>query len=68
MILFFDFHVKDDPELVKEADRLGYAGLTLFSNGNGNNSNGNENKVEVASGETTNQENSIKKENPIKTY
>jgi ribonuclease P/MRP protein subunit RPP1 len=68
IILFFDFHVKDDPELVKEADRLGYAGLALFSNGNGNNSSGNGNKVEVASGETINPENSTKKENPIKTY
>jgi ribonuclease P/MRP protein subunit RPP1 len=62
IILFFDFHVKRDPKLVKEANRLGYAGLALFSGGKG--------KAENAKGgETSNQENSAKSQNsPIKTY
>ncbi len=28
--MFFDFHVNNDLKLVEEAERLGYAGLTLF--------------------------------------
>ena len=54
IILFFDFHVNDDPKLVDEVDRLGYGGLTLFSNGK-------ENKPENTSGSgTSSRRNSIK--------
>lgn len=40
--MFFDFHVHNNNELVKEARRLGYTGVALFENGeNKNNGTGN---------------------------
>lgn len=39
--LFFDFNVQEDVRLVKEAERLGYAGVALFEHQKNHNSNNN---------------------------
>lgn len=32
--MFYDFHVNNEPKLIKEAVRLGYSGIALFNEGN----------------------------------